>query len=393
MNRGERLDAVVIGAGVVGGAAALCLAREGLRVAIVEAREPPRWQAAAPDLRVYALAPDARDLLEGIGVWRGVSQARAHAYRRMRVWDAAGGKELQFDADVLGRDALGFIVEQGLLVDHLWQAIQGERRIDCLCPATLQSFEQDADEVRIVLDDGRRLRASLLLGADGAGSRVRSLAGIACDQAAYEQAAIVAYVQTSMAHEDTCWQRFLVGGPLAFLPCTDGRCSIVWTLPQAEAQRCAALDDDAFGLALERAFDSRLGHVIAISERRSFPLQRSLSRQMCAGRVALVGDAAHVVHPLAGQGVNLGLRDVAALVAALRRARTAGADFSAPQRLQRWARRCQSDNAIAAYSFEAINSFFSTDAFLPTLARGGLLGLAGGIPPLTRALWLRAAGL
>ena len=364
-----------------------------MRIALVEAREPLRWRAAEPDLRVYAVAPDARNLFDAIGVWRSVSQARAHPYQRMRVWDAAGGGELEFEANAFGRDALGYIVEQGLLVDSLWLAIQSERRIECICPATLEDLDQDTDEVRVMLAGGRRLRGSLLIGADGAASGVRRLAGIGCDEIPYAQSAIVAYVQTSLAHQDTCWQRFLSTGPLAFLPCADGRSSIVWTLAQAEADRVAALVDAAFCQELERAFDGRLGRILAVSQRRSFPLRRSLSGQMCSGRIALIGDAAHVVHPLAGQGVNLGLRDVARLLSTLRRAHPAGADPGSPQRLQRWARACRSDNAVAAYSFETINAFFSTDGFLPTLVRGGLLGLAGRIGPLTQALWRRAAGL
>jgi 2-octaprenyl-3-methyl-6-methoxy-1,4-benzoquinol hydroxylase len=393
MNRREALDVIVVGAGVVGSAAALCLARAGLRVAIVETREPPAWRADAPDLRVYAFAPDSQSLLESLGVWAGVADAGVQPYRRMRVWDAAGGGELDFDADAFGRDCLGHIVEHALLVDRLWKAVLAQPKIQRFCPDSLQELRQDDSGVDVVLESGRRLRARLLLGADGAASRVRELLGSALSEHDYGQQGLVAYVRTQRAHEDTCWQRFLPGGPLAFLPCRDGRSSIVWTVADAEAQRLLALDEQKFCAELTRAFDARLGEVTEVSERRAFPLRLKLAREMLDGRVALIGDAAHVVHPLAGQGVNLGLRDVAGLAALVDDAQAAGRDFTSAHRLRRWARARHSDNAVAAYSFEAINRLFSNDAVLPTLLRGHLLGLAGSVPPLAQFFWKRAAGL
>jgi 2-octaprenyl-3-methyl-6-methoxy-1,4-benzoquinol hydroxylase len=222
---------------------------------------------------------------------------------------------------------------------------------------------------------------------------VRELAGLTSDDHDYDQRALVAYVRCERGHEDTAWQRFLPGGPLAFLPCSEGRCSIVWTLPSADGERLLALDDHAFCRELTRAFDARLGEVIEVSARVAFPLRRQLAREMLAGRVALIGDAAHAVHPLAGQGVNLGLRDVSALRDSVRAARASGLEFDSSHRLERWARTRISENAVAAYSFEAINRMFSNDAVLPTLLRGHLLGIAGKIPPLAQLLWKRAAGL
>jgi 2-octaprenyl-3-methyl-6-methoxy-1,4-benzoquinol hydroxylase len=393
MSRADSCDVIVIGAGVVGSAAALALAATGLQVAIVEAQAPTPWQPEPPDLRVYAFAPDAQAMLQSLGVWDAVAAARVQPYRRMRVWDAAAGDELDFDADAFGRENLGHIVEHSLLVDRLWAALARQPGIQRHCPARLVALEQDENQVSVALDDGRRLRARLLLGADGAGSRVRELAGLAAAAHDYRQRALVAYVRTAQPHQDTCWQRFLPTGPLAFLPCSDGRSSIVWTLPEAEAQRLLALDDAAFCAELTRAFDARLGAVTEVSARQAFPLRRVLATQMLQGRITVVGDAAHVVHPLAGQGVNLGLRDVAALAALAARAQAQGRDFSAEHRLQRWARSRLSEDALAAYSFEAINALFSNQSLLPTLARGHLLGLAGRIPPLAHLLWRRAAGL
>ena len=393
MSRRDVLDVAVVGAGVVGSAAALSLAREGLRVAIVEAHEPPAWRIADPDLRVYAFAADSQALLDALGVWSTVASARVQPYRRMRVWDAGAAGEMSFDADAFGRDCLGHIVEHALLVDRLWAAVSRNPAIQRFCPDKLQELDQDESGVSLMLQSGRRLRARLVLGADGAASRVRDLVGFPLDEHDYGQSGLVAYVRTARPHESTCWQRFLPTGPLAFLPCSDGRSSIVWTVPTLEAERLLAIDEASFRAELTRAFDARLGEVTDVSERRAFPLRRKLAREMLHGRVALIGDAAHAVHPLAGQGVNLGLRDVGALAAWVHEAQESGGDFTSPQRLQRWARARISENALAAHSFEAINRIFSNDALLPALVRGPLLGLAGKFPPLAQFFWRRAAGL
>jgi 2-octaprenyl-3-methyl-6-methoxy-1,4-benzoquinol hydroxylase len=393
MSRRGSYDVAVIGAGVVGSTAALSMAGEGLRVAIVEAHEPPPWRADDPDLRVYAFAADSQALLDSLGVWPTVASARVQPYRRMRVWDAGAAGEMSFDADAFARDCLGHIVEHALLVDRLWAAVSRHPGIERFCPDKLVELDQDESSAGIALQSGRRLHARLVLGADGAASRVRELAGFPLDELDYGQCGLVAYVRTARPHEDTCWQRFLPSGPLAFLPCSDGRSSIVWTLPTSEAERLLGVDEARFGAELTRAFDARLGEVTGVSERRAFPLRRKLATQMLRGRLALIGDAAHAVHPLAGQGVNLGLRDVGALSACVHEARSSGLDFSSPHRLQRWARARLSENAVATYSFEAINRIFSNDALLPTLVRGPLLGLAGRFPPLAQFFWRRAAGL
>ena len=392
MNSRARLDVAVAGGGVVGAACALALARAGLDVALVEARPVPRWLAEQPDLRVYALAPDNAALLDALGVWPQVVRARAQPYRKMRVWDAGGGDELAFDAATLARDELGWIVENGLLVDRLWAALVAAG-VQVHCPARVQGMEQDEAGVRLQLDDGTRLEARVAVAADGGASELRRLAGLDVDAHDYGQRGVVAFIETADPHQETAWQRFLPTGPLALLPFTQGRSSIVWTLPEAEAQRVLALDDAAFALELTDASAARLGRAQPVSERAAFPLRRQLVRQQVAGRVLVLGDAAHVVHPLAGQGVNLGLRDVAALRAEVESAQARRVDWASAHRLQRWARRRRSDNTVSAYAFEGINRLFSNADPLAALARGPLLGLAGKLPPLTRALWRHAAGV
>lgn len=389
--RGQR-DAVIVGGGVVGAACALALAKQGLDVALVEGREAPRWSAETPDLRVYAFAPDNAALLDTLGVWSSVVGARAQAYRRMRVWDAGGGGELAFDADALGRAQLGWIIENALLADRLWAALPAAG-VRLHCPATVEHVEQDEDGVRLRLADGTRLDARIAIAADGASSQLRRSADIAVDEQDYDQRGVVAYVQTEHSHQDTAWQRFLATGPLAILPFTEGRSSIVWTLPAAEAERIVALNDDDFARELTAASAAHLGQVRPLSARVAFPLRRQLARRFVAGRILLVGDAAHVVHPLAGQGVNIGLRDVSALRERVRDAQQRRVDWTAAHRLARWARERHSESLAAAYTFEGINRLFSTDEMHLTLLRGPLLGLAGKLPPLANLLWRRASGL
>lgn len=408
MSRRDPFDVVVVGGGVVGAAAALAFARDGAKVALVEAQVPPRWRGTdgagdsrldinQPDLRVYAFAPDNAALLDRLGVWSSIRGARIQPYRAMQVWDAAGGGALRFDADALARPELGWIVEHGLLVDRLWTALPAAG-VQVRAPDRVAGLSQDEALASIDLAGGDRLHARLVLAADGAESHVRALAGIEADTRDYGQRGVVAFVDSENPHQATCWQRFLPSGPLAFLPFVDGhapsrRCSIVWTLPEAEAARVLALDDAGFLDGLARAFDGPLGALTAVSRRAAFPLRRRLAQRYVVGRVALLGDAAHVVHPLAGQGVNLGLRDVSALHEAARRARVFDTGMGSTRWLERWERVRRGENALAAHAFDGLNRLFSNDAVAPTLLRGTLLGWAGRIAPLTHALWKRAAGL
>lgn len=392
MRRGMR-DVTVVGAGVVGAAAALALARSGQRVTLLDAAPPPVWSASQPDLRVYALAPDNAALLHTLGVWPQVLARRAQPYRRMRVWDAAGGGELCWDADALARHELGWIVENALLADCLWRAAEAAG-VDVRAPVNVTGLEVRQDAARLLLEDGQTLDSALVLAADGAHSRLREWAGIAVSARDYAQQGVVAYVESVLPHQCTAWQRFLPTGPLAVLPVDGGQhSSIVWTLPTAEAQRLLSAPEDAFAGELERALGGRLGAMRLASARAGFPLRRVLAHTQHQGRLLLLGDAAHAVHPLAGQGVNLGLRDVAALYEEATHAAQRGLPLVTSARLARWARRRRSDNVVSAHAFEAINRMYSNDSLPLTLLRGHLLGLAGSLAPLRNALWQHAAGV
>ncbi|MBN8726486.1 MAG: UbiH/UbiF/VisC/COQ6 family ubiquinone biosynthesis hydroxylase [Xanthomonadales bacterium] len=396
MSRRGLLDAIVVGAGAAGGAMALALARAGLDVAIIEAKPPRSWQPEGEmDLRVVALAPDARALLAGLGVWPSIAR-RVGPYRHMRVWDAVAPGELHFDAAERGEAALGWIVENMLIQHALFEALAangvGPGRIDVHCPARIAELDNGEDAVRVELEDGTRLTARLLVAADGADSAVRQRLGIEVDGREYGQRGVVAHVATARPHQGTAWQRFLPGGPLAFLPLGDGRCSVVWSLPDAEAARVLALDDAAFRAELGAALDFRLGEVTAATPRAAFPLRLRLAERYLHGRCVLAGDAAHVVHPLAGQGMNLGLRDVTCLRGVLAAARARGSDIGARHVLRRYERERRSEATLAARAFDLIERGFAPP-FVPLAAvRGAALAAAGAIAPIRHLLADVAAG-
>jgi 2-octaprenyl-3-methyl-6-methoxy-1,4-benzoquinol hydroxylase/2-octaprenylphenol hydroxylase len=260
------------------------------------------------------------------------------------------------------------------------------------CPARVAATAIDGERRTLELDDGSRISTRLVVAADGGDSVLRELTGIATRDRDYAQRAVVAHVTTTRPHEATAWQRFLPAATIAFLPLSDGRSSIVWSAPEAEAARLLALDDAAFCGELGAAFDFRLGTIASTTARAAFPLRLRLAERYVAERFALVGDAAHIVHPLAGQGVNLGLRDVGELVDMAGAERAAGRDFAAASALRRYERRRRSDNALSAHAFDAIQRVFGSDAMELAALRGAGLALVDRIAPLKRLFARHAAG-
>lgn len=391
--RAPALDIAVVGGGMVGAAAALALSRAGFSTALLETREPAAWQPQDDvDLRVVGLAPSSIKLLDELDVWTSIREARACAYAHMHVWDAGNGAAIDFDAADEGRDQLGYIVENSLVQWKLWQALDaaGVRR---LCPATVKDFEARSDRVVLELADGESVTVRLLVAADGGSSPLRERAGIKTHGRDYTQRAVVAHVTTERPHAHACWQRFLSSGPLALLPLADGRSSIVWSLPEQEARRVLSLDDEAFLKELGVASDFRLGRVMATTKRAAFPLKLQLADAYQSERFVLLGDAAHVVHPLAGQGVNLGLRDVAELRDVLSAARDAGRDFASSQTLRSYARRRRSADTLDAYGFDALARIYAWQGAPWVAARGWGVRLVDRLLPLKRRLAAHAAGL
>jgi 2-octaprenylphenol hydroxylase len=392
-------DVVVIGAGMVGSAVACLLAErgDGLSVAIVEGREPPPYEPGGDYRpRVSAISRASSRVLDACGVWGGIAATRVSPFRQMCVWDAAHPLDdagtLRFDSADLGEPDLGHIVENDLIQHVLWRRLDQAARVSVFCPSRMTRLNQGPRGVTVELSDGKRIRARLAVGADGAASPSRELAGIGTRGHEYDQHAVVCHVRTRNPHGMTAWQRFLDEGPLAFLPLDDGRCSIVWSTTPAEASRLVALDEPDFCEALTAASDRALGTVESASARFAFPLRLRIAERYTADRFALVGDAAHTVHPLAGQGVNLGFLDAAALAELAIEAEGAGRDPGEKAVLRRYERWRKGENLIAARGIDAIGGLFRRrDPAITTLRRIGM-SLVDRAPIVKKEIIRRAMG-
>jgi len=386
-------DVLIIGGGMVGAALACALGRQGFEVHVVEAQRPEPFAPEQPlDLRVSAVSLASQALLEAVDAWRHVLAMRAVPFRRMRVWDRAGFGETRFDSRDIGEPALGHIVENRLLQLALWRAAEGLTGVHWHCPARLDAFHIHDDAVVARLDNGTMVRAQLVVGADGAHSRLRALAHIGLTSWDYDVEALVATVKTAAPQQDITWQRFTPTGPQALLPLPGPHASLVWYAAPDEVARLKALDDAAFMEELLCAFPAELGGIDALLERGSFRLTRRHAQQYCKPRLVLVGDAAHTIHPLAGQGVNLGFMDVAALAEVLVTARAVNEDIGALHVLQRYERRRRGENLLMQSAMDVFHQAFKpADGPLPWL-RGLALRMANDLPPLRRLLIRRATG-
>jgi len=402
-------DLIIVGAGMVGSALALALKDSGLDILLIDGSPlsvKPFDAEAAFEPRVSALSAASQRILDRLGAWPGVVARRASPYGEMQVWDGTGTGAIHFSAASVHADVLGHVVENRVVQDALLEPLH-DSGIGLMPNARLEHLRHSGDDWLLTLVDGRQLRAPLVIAADGANSAVRRLAGCATREWDYLHHAIVTSVRCEQPHRRTAWQRFTDDGPLAFLPLDrqgdEHWCSIVWSVTPEEAERLMALDDTAFCSALGEAFEHRLGRVEHSDPRLCIPLRQRHAKRYVEPGLALIGDAAHTIHPLAGQGVNLGFLDAAVLAEVLLHAHARGERLADEKVLSRFERRRMPYNLGMMAAMEGFERLFQADPLpLRWLRNAGLrwvnqqpeakalfvrqaLGLSGDLPDLARA--------
>lgn len=407
----EHFDVVVVGAGMAGLALAGGLAGTRLSIAVLDNAFPDAPSQFAPgfDLRVSALTHASENLLRHLGAWKTMEQLRISPYQHMKVWDGDGTGSIEFCADDAGVTHLGHLAENRVTTWGLWQALQAQPNITFIAEG-MQQLDTTGSSPRLTLNSGRQLVAALVVGADGARSRVREQAGLAVRAWPYQQKAIVTTLRCQRPHQNTAWQVFTPSGPLALLPLREHNaqadshiCSIVWSQNDAQADRLLALSEADFCAALAQAFEHRLGAVTLLDRRVVFPLRQQHATHYVTPGVALIGDAAHTIHPLAGQGINLGFMDAATLAEVLSDGLEQGLPVDEYSLLRRYQRRRQGANLTMMAAMETFKRLFGPSAWALHLLRNwGMaqvdrhtlvkqqvveraLGLAGDLPRLSRA--------
>ena len=392
-------DLIIVGAGMVGSALALALEHSGLEILVVDGGPlsvKPFDASGAFEPRVSALSAASQRILERLGVWDGIAARRASPYRDMQVWDGSGTGSVHFSAASVHAEVLGHIVENRVVQDALLERLH-DSQVGLLGNARLEQLRRSGDGWLLTLADGRELRAPLLVAADGANSAVRRLAGCATREWNYLHHAIVTSVRCERPHRLTAWQRFTDDGPLAFLPLNrqgdEHWCSIVWSTVPAEAERLMALDDEAFRHELGKAFEWRLGPVTAVDPRVCIPLRQRHAKRYVESGLALIGDAAHSIHPLAGQGVNLGFLDAAVLAEVLQHALQRGEQPNDVRVLSRYERRRMPHNLAMMAAMEGFERLFQADPLPIRLLRNSGLNWVDELPDAKALFVRRALGL
>jgi 2-octaprenylphenol hydroxylase len=387
----NQYDVLIAGGGMVGGTLACALGGSGLKVGVIE----PQAVSAAESgygLRVSAITLASQTVFENVGAWAGMCAQCVAPVEAMRIWEA--NRVLHFDSADIGEPCLAWIIENSVIVAALAARLRQFSNIDVFSPARLNSVQIDADRVQVRLEDGRTLEATLLVGADGAESRVRHAAAIDWTRHDLAQSAIVAVVHTERPHRQTAFQHFLATGPLAFLPLAEPHAvSIVWSADQTRAAALMVLDDAAFNLELQAAFGDHLGSVQLASARAAIPLALGFARDYCTQRVALIGDAAHTVHPLAGQGVNLGMLDAVALAEILLSAVVQQRDLGAHALLRRYERARKGADRGMQIVTGGFRYLFGSRLPAVRALRAAGLGLTEHLPALKEFFMRRASGL
>ncbi|MDX1518687.1 MAG: UbiH/UbiF/VisC/COQ6 family ubiquinone biosynthesis hydroxylase [Gammaproteobacteria bacterium] len=388
-------DAIVVGAGITGLVLAGLMSRQNLRVAVVESREPgPAAEPTDIDPRALAITPASTRIISAVGAWAKLDPARIGHFRSMRVWDENGRGTICFDSRDLQRPTLGYIIESRGLQQALLEALTDDSSIAWYQPARAVQFEAGTDRAMLALDDGRRISASLVVAADGRDSAIRSLAGIGFTSFDYEQEALACVVTTEEVHADTARQRFLSRGTLAFLPLSDPhRCGIVWSTRPDEVQALLQLDDPEFHRTLAENIEYSFGEITDSGPRMSYPLGYGSADNYVQDRLALIGDAAHVVHPLAGQGANLGILDAAALYQIVTETLAGGRDPGEWLALRRYERWRKGDNRLMMQVLTGFKELFTNQQFPVPLIRNLGLDLTDRLPPIKHRIMEYAMGL
>ena len=396
----RHFEVIIVGGGMVGATLAVLLGQAGLSVALLDARPEPLDAEAVgrgkPAMRVSALTPVSQRLLQGLGAWSWMQARRVTPYHQMQVWDSEGSGEVAFTAEQAGVPVLGHIVENDVILAALETRLAELPTVAVRLGARVSGVETTERGRQVLLEDGQCLSAPLVVAADGAQSPLRTLAGIEVSAHDTGHMAVVTTVRTERAHGGVARQVFLPTGPLAFLPLTvdgdDRYCSIVWSTSPREAARLIELSPDALGHALAGAFESRLGGVEVVDRALAVPLTQRHARTYGQPGLVLVGDAAHSIHPLAGQGVNLGLMDVAVLAEEVLTARQRGMVIGHESVLARYTRRRRGDNATMLALMDGFRLLFGSRHPALTLARN--LGLSGvdRLVPVKRLLMRQATG-
>lgn len=392
-------DIAIVGGGMVGLTLAALLREQGLKLLLLDADAPPRDDLPLqPDRyqpRVSALSLASQQLLERVGAWPLMRAQRVSPYQRMVVWDGEGSGQIEFDAAAIQQPALGHIVENEVTRHALLTTLADQHGVELRWRSPVTALgSTTGGRPLLQLEDGSTVTAQLLVAADGSHSPLRQMAGFRCRQWSYRQRAIVSTVRSTQPHAATAWQCFRDGAPLALLPLSDPHhCSIVWSLPEPAADSLLASDEASFNQALTRASEARLGALELADRRYSFPLRQSHSVDYVQGALVLIGDAAHSIHPLAGQGVNLGLLDAAVLAEELGKGVARGLPLNDPLLLQRYQRRRQGENLAMMAAMEGLKRLFAADPLPLRLLRNRGLSLVDRSAPLKRWLIGRASGM
>lgn len=370
-------DIVIVGGGTVGLTQALALKNSGLSVAVVEGHVSQSMPTGEPQLRVSALTLASENILQNLGAWQHLDVKRLSSYMDMQVWDQDGFGKIEFSAKQLEQKQLGHIVENQAIRHSLWIQAQNSQHIELLAPKKIKQLAFGQQECFITLDDSCQLTARLVIGADGANSEVKKLANLAQTFWDYDQIAIVATVKTVLPHQGSARQVFTPTGPLAFLPLWEPQvCSIVWSQDELRATELLKLSNEEFNKSLTAAFDCTLGLCELISERQSFPLKMRYTRQWVGDRVAIIGDAAHTIHPLAGQGANLGILDAAVLAEQIIKLVNRDKDFGLTKNLRPFERWRKTETVKMMAAMEGFKRLFAGDQPIKKLVRDAGLNMA-----------------